>query len=126
MFTAATGAVNRAGMATVPVVTLRDISGNTVEDSSATMTVSESANGVELSQTTLTDIALDTSDAVFELFAEADNGRQFGGTTNKGEFNWLAYWNRDLSSNEIRHIGNDGLIGLGVWLGVCAELRRGQ
>jgi hypothetical protein len=40
--TPASGAVNRMAFATSPVVTLKDISGNTVADSSATVTVSES------------------------------------------------------------------------------------
>jgi hypothetical protein len=47
--TAATGAINRAGFATVPVVTLKDISDNTVTDSSAVVEVSESSSGVDLS-----------------------------------------------------------------------------
>jgi hypothetical protein len=43
--TEATGVVNRAGMAQVPVVTLKDISGNPVLDSSATVEVNETSVG---------------------------------------------------------------------------------
>ena len=43
--TSGSGAVNRAGMTQVPVVTLRDISGNPVLDSTATVTVSETSVG---------------------------------------------------------------------------------
>jgi hypothetical protein len=49
--TPASSAVNRAGITTVPVVTFKDISGNTVENASATVTVSESSNAVALSGT---------------------------------------------------------------------------
>jgi hypothetical protein len=43
--TSATGAVNRAGIATTPVVTLRDISGNAVTNSSATVSVAVTSVG---------------------------------------------------------------------------------